>query len=240
MTFPATASRIEPGHLARCSTELTEMTRAVAAWGRARWPGARVIYEHRVGGCRIDVMFALPDHLVGVEIKSSRDTFDRLAEQMRQFSHEIPELWLAVAPKWLEKATDPNDDRVPWSVGRLVVANGIASESVRGLYGQAPSYPHPARPDVMLTAPMLHLLYRNEAHDLARRYGIKAPATMPLYKLVPLLARKLTGDQIVAEVCGALRSRPVAGWASDALPAEPAAQEGQTLIARAEGGEHGQ
>ncbi|WP_353744953.1 sce7726 family protein [Methylobacterium sp.] len=204
MTSPATdpgrAVPLDHRHLTRCSADLRAATAAVEAWGRARWPGARVMHEMKVGSCRLDIAFVLPAHMIGVEIKSERDTLTRLAGQIRDYAREIPELWVAVAPRWL---TGLNE--LPWRVGRVVVENGAVSET---LHSERFSRTHEAKADEMLTAPMLHLLWRAEAHALARAHQIKLPARMPLHTAVKVLARQLTGDQIVAGVCGALRARP--------------------------------
>lgn len=188
-------------HLARCSPALRDATAAVEAWGRARWPGARVMHEMRVGGCRLDVAFVLSHHVIGVEIKSERDTLKRLDTQIRHYGREIPELWVAVAPRWVAGLND-----LPWRVGRVTVADGVVTEEIQSPHSTCR---HEAKPDEMLTAGMLHLLWRAEAGALAARHDIKVPARMPLYQAIKVLARKLTGDQIVTGVCGALRSRPV-------------------------------
>ena len=202
------ASCLEHRHIARCSDDLKAATAAVEAWGRQRWPGARVIHELRVGGCRIDIAFVQPDHIAGVEIKSAKDTLARLPEQIRQYTRELPEVWIAVAPKF---AMPAHEDGLPWGVGRLVLEpDGIAE----GFPCGASRHPHPAKADEMITAPMLHLLWRQEAAGLAAHHGITVPPRLPLYKLVKILARRLTGDQIVSGVCRALRARPIR-WTAD-------------------------
>lgn len=57
------------------------MRRAIEAWGRERWPDARLVHELVVAQeRRIDMAFIQPGNIVGIEIKSSRDTLDRLDE----------------------------------------------------------------------------------------------------------------------------------------------------------------
>lgn len=218
---------LEHRHIARCSDDLKAATAAVEAWGRQRWPGARVIHELAVGGCRIDIAFVQPDHIAGVEIKSAKDTLARLPEQIRQYTRELPEVWIAVAPKF---ATPAHEDGLPWGVGRLVLEpEGVAE----GFPCGARRFPHPAKPDEMITAPMLHLLWREEAASLAKRHGIAFPPRLPLYKLVKILARRLTGDQIVSGVCRALRARPVR-WTADPPIADEAALAPNTTEGRTE------
>lgn len=199
---------LEHRHIAWCSDDLKAATAAVEEWGRQRWPGARVIHELRVGGCRIDIAFVQPDHIAGIEIKSAKDTLERLPEQVRQYMRELPEVWVALAPKFVTAA---HDDSLPWSVGRIVVDEGRIGEAIPcGQYQRR----HDANPDVMLTAPMLHLLWRDEALWLAKWHDIAVPPRLPLHKLVKVLARRLTGDEIVSGVCRSLRARPIR-WAAD-------------------------
>jgi hypothetical protein len=176
------------------SAEELAMRDAVEAWGRARWPQARVLHELVVGNCRIDMAFITPDHIAGVEIKSSMDTLDRLPKQLREFSAHLPELWLAHADRWeagLANATPGV------TFGRLQIRDGAV--------GDWSSW---YRPRLTVTAPTLALLWRNELHAVAVRHGLlSAKARTPAYSIEPLLARRLTGDQIIAEVCHELRSR---------------------------------
>ena len=60
------------------SSEELEIRAAVETWGRAKWPGSRVVHELVTGSCRIDMAFIQSDHIAGVEIKSSRDRLARL------------------------------------------------------------------------------------------------------------------------------------------------------------------
>ena len=146
--------------------------------------------------------FVCRDHLVGVEIKSSRDTLDRLKKQRDVFERHIPEVWLAVAPCWADKD----------GLGARGVVIEVEPErrvtktwSWRG-------------PNLACTAPMLDLLWRDELAAVAARKRLDYTRRAPIGTLLPLLARKLTGDEIVIEVCRELRSRD-AFWKAD--PPEP-------------------
>lgn len=193
------------------SSEELSMRNAVEAWGRARYPDARVMHELAVGGCRIDLAFVAPTHLFGVEIKSSRDTLDRLDRQMRHFTEHLPEVWLAIAERWNESVRSIGDHPVDFDIGRiLVVDNEVREKLPSGSY----SYPHPARVDRTLTTPTLHLLWRDELFALAKEHGLHVSSRATVRTLVELLSRALTGDQIIAGVCKHLRARPT-GWQAD-------------------------
>lgn len=193
----------------RSAQELA-MRDAVEAWGRERWPGARVVHELVVGACRIDMAFVCRDHLVGVEIKGPRDTLERVDKQIETFTAGLPEVWLAIDEKWRGQG------KVPWTCGRLWCAGGKVA-GVDGLW-------RPVRLEV--TVPLLNLLWRDELHAVAVRRGLSAPKSRdPIGKLTPLLARKLTGDEIVTEVCRQLRARDQGRMGKAFWRADPAILE---------------
>ncbi len=194
------------------SSEELAMRDALDAWGRTRWPDARVVHELVTGACRIDMAFVSPDHLVGVEIKSSRDTLDRLKAQEEAFAACIPELWVALAPKWQGKSNEAG-----YHTGVVIVADGRVDHTIRFRSGSGHDYAFERKPDLnrALTVPMLDLLWRNELHAIAARVGAWKPKGTPARPvLIGAIARALTGDQIVAEVCRELRARD-AFWRSD-------------------------
>ena len=86
------------------SLEEQEIRVAVEAWGRARFGDVRIIHELALGERRIDMVFVGLADIVGVEIKGPRDSLSdgRLPEQLREFNFYLPEVWLAVAPRWLK------------------------------------------------------------------------------------------------------------------------------------------
>lgn len=185
------------------SAEELEMRRAVEAWGRARWPGARLVHELVVGRCRIDMAFIGADHLAGVEIKSGRDVIDRLDPQLAAYRAALPEVWVCAAQRW-------DGHSVPYGVGRLWIGAGGAVSSRHPQHG----FPISATPERSITVPMLGLLWQSELFSLAIRHGLPVARRTPIHPLIEAIARRLTGDEIVAGVCSQLRAR-------DAFPKNP-------------------
>ena len=182
------------------------MRRAIEAWGRERWPDARLVHELVVAQeRRIDMAFIQPGNIVGIEIKSSRDTLDRLDEQVRVFTAHLPQVIVAVAPKWVEKST-PHFSR-----SDTVVVHG-------GIVGGWPIYNKPRR---QVTVQMLELLWADEARSIAFRMRLSQNSRLTLTEAIPLLARTLTGDEIVREVCRELRARDAFPKAKDHPPSDP-------------------
>ncbi|MCA0401310.1 MAG: hypothetical protein LCH38_10900 [Proteobacteria bacterium] len=183
------------------SSEEFEMRRCIEAWGRQMWPGARLVHELVVAQTRrIDMAFIGRDYLVGVEIKSSRDTLDRLKDQIRVFRQHIPLVLVALAPKWKNDAVR----YVGWT--DLFEVEPGAVHPVRGH-----SY---YRQDRRITVQMLDLLWAEELRSVAQHVGLSAPTRTTMVGNIGNIAHHATGAAIVREVCRALRAR-------DAFPKNP-------------------
>ena len=189
------------------SSEELEIRAAVETWGRAKWPGSRVVHELVTGSCRIDMAFIQSDHIAGVEIKSSRDRLARLPVQSNTYLGFLPEVWLVMAPKWAEV----DKPGLSWNIGRAICEAGSVAEGAPSRFGRIET---PARRNPALTVPMLGLLWRAELGAVAARFGIRTTARDTIADITALLARALTGDQIVSGVCEQLRAR-------DAFPKTP-------------------
>lgn len=175
------------------SSEELEMRDHIETWGRARWPDARVFHELVISECRVDIAFIRPNDLIGVEIKSSKDVLTRLEKQVRVFHDHIPEFWVAIAEKWKD-----HPDK-PYCYNEIVV----------GAQGVVPSqfYHRPHRNKLVYDA-MLRLLWADEARSIAVRKGCVSGKRVPLHTVLPELALRLTGSEILEEVCRELRGRP--------------------------------
>jgi hypothetical protein len=174
------------------SSEELQMREHVEAWGRKRWPAARVFHELVVGECRVDIAFICPNDLIGVEIKSSKDVLTRLDKQASVFGACFPEFWMAIAPKWVG-----HPDK-PWFHNEIVVGEeGIVPDRF---------YHRASRNKAPYNA-MLGLLWADEARAIAARKGCLAGKRTPLQTVMPELALRLTGAEILAEVCRELRGR---------------------------------
>lgn len=191
------------------SAEERDMRAAVTAWARSRWPGCAILPEVPVGQVRIDLMVLTGTEIVGVEIKSSLDTLKRLPSQLDEYLHCIPEVWLAMAPKWWRAITAQpvGQARVelPFMVGRLTVEDGVLRET-----HPTPSGIEMARPALtnpMTTSGALHLLWRDELLSIASAHGVKTRSRATVLEICGQLARALTGDEIVSGTSAAIMSR---------------------------------
>lgn len=175
------------------SSEELAMRDHVEAWGRARFSDARVFHELVIGECRLDIAFIRPKDLIGVEIKSSKDVLTRLEKQKRIFGQCLPEFWLAIAPKWKDSPDKP------YFRNEIIVGeNGVEPP----LYGGW----QPFRNSGVYSA-MLELLWADEARSIAARKGCLSGKNTPRHAVIPELALRLTGAEILEEVCRELRGR---------------------------------
>lgn len=194
---------------ANTSIEEQDIRAAVEVWGRTRYGDVRVIHELALGDRRIDMVFVGRDDIVGVEIKGPRDSLSdgRLASQMREFNFYLPEVWLAVAPRWRKHA----DVRRRRNL-LLPTGDGIAIARDKGDGRFTPER------DEFFCSRLIELLWVDEAARIAQRTDVIPGVTLtrePAWKVKRLLARMLSGHEIVKQVCIELRARPLVGLGSD-------------------------
>lgn len=166
---------------------------------RVLMPDARIIHELNVetGTCRVDLAAVAPTRLVLAEIKSRKDTLDRLPKQTKLFAPACHRLIVVYASeRWtvetIYKATDygaevwPEDRQKWWTI--------------RDTF----------RPPN--TSAMLNLLWRAELFAEATRANLQPNRRADRKTLMAALWEHLTGRQIVEAVCRRLRVRhfPVA------------------------------
>jgi len=195
----------------RANTSLEEQAirAAVEAWGRKRFGDVRVIHELALGERRIDMVFVGRDDIVGVEIKGPRDSLSdgRLAEQLREFNFYLPEVWLAVAPRWLKHAHVRHQQNLLLPTERDIE---IVKDKGDGKF-------RPER-DEFFCSRLIELLWVQEAARIAQRTDVipgLALTREPTWKVKRMLARMLSGHEIVKQVCIELRARPLVGRGSD-------------------------
>lgn len=77
------------------------------------WPGCRVVHELNVSGGsrRLDLAAVTADRIVGVEIKSEKDTLKRLADQVRTFRRYVDLVLVVVHPTHWDAT--PHDNGTP-------------------------------------------------------------------------------------------------------------------------------
>jgi len=208
------------------SSEEFEMRRALAEWGRVRWPEARLVHELVVWQTRrIDMAWILPDTIIGAEIKSSRDTLDRLDAQLQSFTRCLPLTVLALAPKWADR-----EHRYRQRGVNVCVVSPGADAPVTGHMHNAP--------ERAVTVQMLDLLWAEELRGVARRLTINLPKQATRLQSIAEIAQLATGREIVREVCHELRARDAFPKSPDHPPSDPplGRDDASPVFAKSQGG----
>lgn len=225
----------KPAKQYRSSEEL-EMRGLVVPELRKRWPDARIVHEFplRYSARRIDLAAIRPTEIISVEIKSSRDVADRLEAQLRAFVPISSRVIVALAPKWNEKlpaimtpvlgGTQYTLQYTPAQRAIRAVNKGeIETWTVDAASGSIyVTENHRAPQRQPWLAQMLDVLHVGELERIAARHRISIGKRSTHRFMRDQCANLMTGREIVAAVCAALRARPAFAAGSDA-PIEGAA-----------------
>lgn len=155
-----------------------------------------ILEEFRVRGARADVA-AVNGALHGYEIKSERDTLDRLERQIPAYGEVFDVMTIVAAPKHLAKL----DVLAPswWGITvARVRRQRLGLEPVRPcLRNPAPS-----------AAGLARLLWRHEALDILRRHSMAAGlGRAPAAQILERLAGSLSIETLARDVREAIKAR---------------------------------
>ena len=91
-----------PARVRRGSAAEWEIRDALVLYLRAHLPQARIIHELVCGGRRVDVAAVEPERILLFEIKSEKDTLDRVEAQTKAFALYGHFVAVVAAAKWFE------------------------------------------------------------------------------------------------------------------------------------------
>ncbi len=174
-------------------------------------PDARIIHELACPPRRADLAAVTTDRVILFELKSERDTLDRLDDQMAVFAGYAHVAVAVIHEKFFD--TKPYNNGGPRFVGPVLP----------GLHSITWAFPDRRRgtctdklyewkiPDTGLWQPparaLLGLLFCDEQRAVLRRHGL--PVGGNGWLRTDRLAYHLTGQEIAIEVCRELRARRV-------------------------------
>lgn len=202
-------------------SEAEERIRAkVVAQLRAAVPGARIIHELEMGGVRLDVAAVTPDRIVVAEVKSERDTLDRLQRQVRGAVRAAGEVWVCVA----DRHADEVDARrypfvrdakgaIQYGADRRPVAKEGHFDELREclLWRETPAslelYGRPATPKPPLFSAMFSLLHVTEMRESLAAFSIRGLHRKPSRDLIQHALEEMSGRDLRRAVCAHLRAR---------------------------------
>lgn len=190
-----------------------EIRDAVAAFARQRLAGSRIVHELVVGGCRADLAAIQRDRITLFEIKSERDTLDRLPEQLKHFGAAGHATVVVAHRIWFDETPyDNGNPRLAWPdaapkvwPAELWCYPEPTAGNPFGMYQwQLPRptlrQPHAER--------LLELLWRDELIAEAARHRIAVPRRARIPDIMADMAWLMTGREISEAVCRQLRMRP--------------------------------
>lgn len=208
--------------MSRSSSE-REIRDAVVARLRQAMPGARIIHELNVAGQgtnRIDVVAVDRQAIVGVEIKSEKDTLKRLTDQWAAFNKCCHRVFVAAHEKhFQEHRHEHMRDDLPgemrlnhpdffesWSRRRLVWP---FPKPEKGFHGEAP-WPFDPRRDCSSqpkASAMLEMLWADELRAECARHGLAANSRSTRPQMIAEMVWMMTGREMCEAVCRQLRGR---------------------------------
>lgn len=199
-------------------SEAEERIRAKAeAFLRGAYPEARIIHELMLEqfGNRIDLAAVTPDKIVAVEIKSERDVFTRLPEQIRAAVKVSREVYVCTAAKHAPKITaltdmhlynapgcPPNPDYLRELTWCGILAEGETGDL--GPYGQRHAY-GVERNRILNPHDLLKMCWASELRAVCFDLGVGQKATR--HGCMMQACEALSGREIRRRVCRELRRR---------------------------------
>lgn len=189
---------------------------------RGLFPTARIIHELQLeqGGVRIDLAAVTEDHLCVVEIKSERDTLERLSRQIMRATQVADEVWICVAAKhatrleeikcwWKEK--DEAKAKAYRLEARALYGAEVFVENSLGILG---AWEHRReRRDKLFTDPRARfdLLWAEEQRSAIGRHfggaGMGRAEALTRGQLCRLAVEHMSGRELRRHVCQQLRAR---------------------------------
>lgn len=214
------------------SSDEREIRDAVAARLRELVPGARIVHELNVSGSgsnRIDVAAVAPELIVAVEVKSRKDTLDRLEVQWPAFRACCHFVVVAAHEKHFVASPEINKD-IRDELPRELTLNHPLFVDKRFNSHQVWRYPRPAedecwgkvswvfdrrwgkdqqrRPRQPSATVMLEMLWADELRAECTRHRLDGGSRRTRTDMISDMVWMMTGREIVQAVCRQLRARP--------------------------------
>lgn len=157
----------------------------------------RILEEFPMGDSRADMLMVTKTKLIGFEIKSDRDSFERLARQVRDYEKFFDTNYLVVGTYHVEEALRT----VPahWGIYE-VYENADGSYVLECVRGASMALKDN-------TEEKLYLLWRNELMRIVRDYRLAKGNLQRKDKMISKIVRGLTVPVIQSEICAALLTR---------------------------------
>lgn len=167
----------------------------------------RIIEEFPMGDSRADLLLITQTKLIGLEIKSDRDTFVRLPRQIKDYERYFDYNYLVVGTYHVEEAMR----EVPKHWGIYEVYEAKDGSSVMECVREAKLLLKDNLED------KLFLLWKNELQGIIREYGISTQVFHRKEKMIDKIGKGLSGTVIQKEICDALIARDYSKYGKEGL-----------------------
>ncbi len=164
----------------------------------------RIFEEKNIGRARADMLMLTDDSLIGIEIKSDADTYERLKRQVRFYNKYCDRNYIAIGKSHAKHVAK----HVPDFWGILVFSvddNGIRVTEQR---------PPQANPKIK-QAFQLTLLWRPELQRILERNNLPRYKQKSKKFVQQKLMEKLPWDTLKAQMCEELFERDYTLWAEE-------------------------
>lgn len=203
-----------PARVRRGSSAEWEIRDALVTYLHAHLPKARIIHELVCGGRRVDVAAVEPERISLFEVKSEKDTLDRVEAQTKAFVLYGHFVAVVAAEKWFEvqamhsrpgsysmwKGPDLPHPTRTWRYPE------IPGDTWSGW--KLPGHGSKDRPKPPASADLLELLWNSELRTEAARAGMRVPSRWTRCDLFHAMSWEMPGRDVTRAVCRQLRSRP--------------------------------
>ncbi len=162
---------------------------------------SRIIEEKVMGKARADVILILPDKIIGLEIKSSVDTYERLKKQVRNYDKYCDENYIVVGLRHIKHI----EEHVPKYWGILCIYqdnNQIVIEERR---------PAQANPKVTLDC-QLGWMWRNELDNILALHHLPKYKQKSKAFVSKKLMEKVDLAELKTALCDELFERDYTLW----------------------------
>nr|WP_250807908.1 hypothetical protein [Neorhizobium tomejilense] len=193
---------------------------AVIARCREHWPEARIIHELAIGGCRADIAVVTEQHVFSFEIKSERDTLERLERQFKFFDASTHGCIVVTHECWFEKfayangisGLRPSPELKEYDI--RATALWVFPEPAEGSWqtnvyrwrkpGRDFNFDQFRQPRA---ANLLGILLKEELVNEARRHRVPIKTKWSVTPIINAMAYHMTGREVAEAVCRQLRMR---------------------------------
>ncbi|MFG1270554.1 hypothetical protein V5F40_21630 [Xanthobacter sp. DSM 14520] len=214
MSASETAAALEaPVRVRRGSSAEWEIRDALVNYLHAQLPEARIIHELVCGGRRVDVAAVGLECIQLFEVKSERDTLERVEGQVKAFCLYGHGITVVAAAKWFETRQSTyipgpysvwKGPELPWPVKTWRYPE-IPGDTWSGW--KIPEHGPKSRSKPPASADLLELLWNDELRVEAARAGVRVSSRSNRCDLFHKMVWEMSGRDVTRAVCRQLRSR---------------------------------